>query len=156
MNIILRSTFFALYAFQTKFRLVLATVLLGSFTGIFGYIRPNKSKLINFQELLLLINLTIMHAVSYYSNDNVFGIVTNLMISLAFIQFCIIVTYHFLTYTCHCNIENTLHAVKIQLLKCRRKDDRSINVALLNVPDCTYNYSEYQDGLISEDFIANS
>ena len=81
VNIILRSLFFALYAFQTKFRLLLANVILGSFTSIFGYIRPNKNKLVNFQELLLLINLTIMHAVSYYSNDYVFGIVINLTIS---------------------------------------------------------------------------
>ena len=156
VNIMLRSIFFALYAFQTKFRLVLATVLLGSFTGIFGYIRPNKSKLLNFQELLLLINLTIMHAVSYYSNDNIFGIVTNLMISLAFIQFCIIVTYHFLTYTCHCNIENTLHRIKEKWSNYFTKDHRAIDVALLNIPECAYNYSEYQDGLVSDDFVVNN
>ena len=112
VNIILRSLFFTLYAFQIKLRLLLATVILVLFTSIFGYICPNKNKLVNFQELLLFINLTIMHAVSYYSNDNVFGVITNLMISLAFIQFCIIVTYHFLTYTCHCNIEYALHRIK--------------------------------------------
>ena len=156
VHIILRSLLFAFYALAMKLRLLLGTMILVTFTSVFGYCHPNKYKLINFQELLLLINLTIMHAVSYYSNDNIFGIVTNLMIVLAFIQFCIIMVYHFLTYTCHCNIENTLHAVKIQLLKCRRKDDHLINVALLNVPNCTYNYSEYQDGLISEDFAANS
>ena len=156
VNIILRSTFFALYVFQTKFRLVIATVLLGSFTGIFGYICPNKSKLINFQELVLLINLTTIHAVSYYSNDNVFVIVTNLMISLVFIQFCIIVTYHFLTYTCHCNIENALHSIKEKWSNYFTKDHHAIDVALLNIPECAYNYSEYQDGLVSDDFVVNN
>ena len=156
VNIILRSTFFALYAFQTKFRLVLATVLLGSFTGIFGYIRPNKNKLINFQELVLLINLTTIHAVSYYSNDNVFVIVTNLMISLVFIQFCIIVTYHFLTYTCHCNIENALYSIKEKWSNSFTKDHHAVDIALLNIPECAYNYSEYQDGLVSDDFVVNN
>ena len=93
-----------------------------------------------------------MHAVSYYSNDNVFSIVTNLMITLAFIQFCIIVIYHFLTYICQCNIENTIHSVKEGLMK-HRRDCHSINIALLNIPECTYNYSEYQDGLVNDDFV---
>ena len=154
--IMLRSLFFALYALSMKPRLLLGAMILITFTSVFGYSHPNKYKLINFQELLILINLTIMHAVSYYSNDNVFGIVINLMISLAFIQFCIIVIYHFLTYTCHCNIENILRALKIQLLKYRRKENQLFNIALLNIPERTYNYNEYQGGLISEDFAANS
>ena len=156
VHIILRSLFFAFYVFTVKLRLLIATMVLVTFSCTYGYIRPNKSRIINFQELLLLINLTILHAVSYYSNDNVFGITTNLMISLSFIQFCVIVIYHLLTYTCHFNIENTLNIVKMQLLKYRRKENQLINFALLNIPDRTYNYSEYQDGLVSEDFAANS
>ena len=154
--IMLRSLFFAFYALSMKLRLLLGTMVLVTFTSVFGYCHPNKYKLINFQELLLLINLTIMHAVSYYSSNNVFGIVINLTISLAFIQFCIIVIYHFLTYTCHFNIENRLCALKIQLMKYSRKDNQLFNVALLNIPERTHNYSEYQDELISEDFAANN
>ena len=156
VHIILRSIFFALYAFQMKPRLLLATMALVPFTSIYGYFCPNKNKLINFQELLLLINLTIMHAVSYYSSDGVFVIVTNIMITLAFMQLCIIVIYHFLTYTCHCDIENTLYTVKEKLTRYRRKNNYLINVALLDIPERTYNYNEYQDGLVSEDFIPNT
>ena len=154
VHIVLRSLFFALYAFQMKLRMLLATMILVPFVGAFGYISPTKNNLINFQELLLLINLTIIHAVSFYSSDStsVFGIVTNLMISVAFVHLCIIVIYHFLTYTCHCNIENKLHIFKEKLVKYRRRDDL-VNVALLDIPERTYNYSEYQDGLVSDDFI---
>ena len=154
VHIILRSLFFTFSAITIKLRLLLATMILVPFSCMFGYIRPNKNKMVNFQELLLLINLTIMHAVSYYSNDNVFGIVINLMISLAFIQFCIIVIYHFLTYTCHCNIENTLHTVKEKIMKHRSRDFHLINIALLNIPERTHNYNEYQDGLVSDDFLS--
>ena len=155
VHIILRSSFFIPYAFSIHLRKLLATMILVPFIAVFGYFCPNKNKLINFQELLLLVNLTIMHAVSYYNNDNVFGIVTNLMITLAFIQFCIIVVYHFLTYTCHCDIERALHAVKEKLMNHRREDYHSVNVALLDIPERTYNYSEYQDGLVSDDFVPN-
>ena len=156
VHIILRSFFLCLKAFQMKIRLLLATVILVLFTSIFGYICPNKNKLMNFHELLLLINLTIMHAVTCYGSDSVFSIVTNLMISLAFIQFCLIVIYHFLTYTCHYNIENALRSVREKLVNSFAKDRHAFDIALLDIPECTYNYSEYQDGLVSDDFAVNN
>ena len=154
VHVILKSLFFALYAFSVKLRLLLATMILVPFSCIFGYLCPNKNRLINFQELILLINLTIMHAVSYYGSGSAFSIVTNLMIGLAFLQLCIIVIYHFLTYTCHCSVQNTLQIVKEIMVNymCKRKNDYSVNIELLNVPECAYNYNEYQDGLVSEDF----
>ena len=90
VNITLRSIFFALYGFQTNTRLIIATLILIFFTAYHGYTHPYKSKLMNIQELLLLVNLTMMYAVSYHSSENVFSIVTNVMISLAFIQFCVV------------------------------------------------------------------
>ena len=101
VHITMRSLLFALYAFEAKLKLILSTMLLITFSIYIGYIRPHKNKLINVQELLLLLNLTIMYAVSYQSGDNVFSFVTNVMISLAFIQFCILVLYHFITHTYH-------------------------------------------------------
>ena len=136
-------------------RLLLATLILVPFMGAFGYLRPNKNKLVNFQEFLLLINLTIIHAVSYYSSDIIFGIATNLLISLTFIQLYIIVIYHFLIYTCHCNIGNTLLIIKVKLIKYCRKNSHKSNIISHNIPECTYNYSEYQDGLVSDDFSAD-
>ena len=108
----LRSTFITLYVFQEKIRLLFATFILVSFTGLFGYICPYKNKLVNFQELSLLINLTIMYAVTHQSSNDMIYIITNLMISLAFIQFCIIVLYHFLTYTCNCKTGNTFQFIR--------------------------------------------
>ena len=61
----------------------------------------------------------------------------------------------FFTYTCHCNIENTLKMIKERLAKCYKNDNNSINISLLDIPERTYNYSEYQDGLVSDDFTPN-
>jgi len=72
VHIILRSLFFALHGFQTKLRLIIATMILVLFTGYHGYTHPNKSKLVNIQELLLHINLTLIYAVSYQGSDGVF------------------------------------------------------------------------------------
>ena len=86
---------------------------------------------------------------------SIFPIITSVMISLAFIQFSTIVLYHFLIYTPHCNVVNILVMLKESLMKlCRLgRINNSVNeVSLLNIPECTYNYSEYRDGLISDDF----
>ena len=156
IHINLRSIFFALYGFQMKPRLVIATLILVLFTVYHGYIHPNKNKLVNIQELLLLINLTILYAVSYQGSESVFYIVTNVMISLAFIQFCTIVLYHFLTYTCHCNVVIMLQAGKQKIMKyflLKKNTCQNLNnLELLDIPERTYDYTEYQDGLVSDDF----
>ena len=156
VHLIMRSLLFAMYGFQTSLKLILSTILLIIFSIYNGRIYPHKNKLVNIQELLLLLNLTIMYAVSYQCTESIFSIVTNIMISLAFIQFCTIVLYHFLTYTCHCNVETILQASKEKLVKfCYKnhpKNNDYIDVELLNIPERTYNYAEYQDGLVSDDF----
>ena len=65
VHMTMRSVLFAMYAFQTNLKLVLSTVVLIIFGICSGYIHPHKNELVNIQELLLLINLTIMYAVSY-------------------------------------------------------------------------------------------
>ena len=91
-----------------------------------------------------------MYAISYQSSQNVFSIVTNVMISLVFFLFCTIVLYHFLTYTCHCD-----SVIQQIMLKHFTKNNECQNLTeceLLDIPECTYNYTEYQDGLVSDDF----
>ena len=147
VNIILRSLFFALYGLRSKLRLLLATMILIGFSTCYGYIRPNKNKAVNFHELLLLINLTITYAVSYYSSSNVFSLVTNIMISLAFIQFSIVVLYHFFTYTCHWDILTAFCTLKENAMRfCGRTPDNHLSdIALFDINENTYNYNEYQD-----------
>ena len=35
----------------------------------------------------------------------------------------------------------------------KKRSSYAYDVALLNIPECTYNYNEYQDGLVSDDFM---
>ena len=149
VQIVIRSIFFLLYTFPIELRLFLATIMLVLFALCYGYIRPNKNRLINIQELSLLVNLTIMHIVSVLNSESIFSVVINLMICCASLQFCIIILCHLLTYTFHYNV-----AIKENFMKLfnRKTSSGSYNVALLNIPERTYNYSEYQDGLVSDDF----
>ena len=156
LQLTMRSLFFAMYAFQTRLKLILSAILLVIFSICCGHIHPHKNKLVNLQELLLLINLTIMYAVSYQGNDRIFSIATNIIFILTFIQLFALTFYHFLTYTCCCNVEILLQILKGKLIKLWNtsyfKNNLRFNVELLNIPECTYNYSEYRDGLVSDDF----
>ena len=40
----------------------------------------------------------------------------------------------------------------IQFCSKTRSQDDSNHIALLNIPESLYNYAEYQDGLVSDDF----
>ena len=148
VHIILRGVFFALYAFQTNVRLLLASIILVLYVSCFAYILPNKNKLISFHELLLLINLAIMHIAALQNSDHTSHVVINLMISLVFVQLCSIIIYHFLTFTCHFNVEKSLKNFKKKFTH----QDHLVNITLLNITELTYNYSEYQDGLVTDDF----
>ena len=156
LQIAMRSLFFAMYAFQTRLKLILSTILLIIFGFYSCCIFPHKNKLVNAQEIFLLVNLTIMYAVSYQNSENTFSIVTNITISLAFIQLFTIILYHLLMYTCHCNVAIALKILKGKVLKlCHKnqfKHKSKFKVELLNIPKCTYNYAEYRDGLVSDDF----
>ena len=146
--LVLRTLLFALYGFELKIRLILATIILALFTVYSGYNHPYKSKLINIQELLLLLNLTIMYAVSYPCVESVFSIVINIMISIAFIQFCIILMYHIITYMCLCDIELALSHVKqklIRLFSITHLSSNSSSDPLLGMPEDMFYLDEYQD-----------
>ena len=89
VHITIRSLFFSMYAFQTRLKLFLSTILLVFFSIFSARIHPYKNKIVNIQELLLLINLTIMYVVSFQSSERIFSIATNIMI-MQFVFYSII------------------------------------------------------------------
>ena len=148
VNIILRSWFFALYGFASKLRLLLATTTLIIFANFHGYIHPNKNEVVNIQELLLLLNLTILYAVSYYCSGSVFSLVTNIMISLALVQFLTIVLYHFLAYTCNYDVVAAVHSLRENVMRffanehSNENDHLSDDVPLLDIDEDIDNYED--------------
>ena len=154
VNILARNLFYILSVFTLELSLIVSALTLIVFTALNGYIQPNKNNLINLQELLLLVNLSILYTTAashpYWSNA-----VMNVMFGLAFLQFWAIVLVHFFKYTCHCNIGIVLQSAKEKLMKtcCTKMHNRrQCDIKLLNIPKCTYNYKEYRDGLVSDDF----
>jgi len=114
ISLIFRDLFVAMQALQTRMRLIMSTILVITFSLLLGSIRPYKNKFVNIQELSLLLNLSIIYAVSYQDDGHLFCIISNVMISLALLQFCLIVLYHLLIHTCtfHCDITRIIQTIK--------------------------------------------
>ena len=154
--IILRNVFFALHMFTADVRLIVGAIILIITTAFYGYICPHKSILVNIQEYLLLINVTIIYSASYHCSDTISSTITNVMITIALVHFTIILLYHFLTFTCHCNVENMLWDVKEKMIKCchltQYTHHTSDHVMTREIPERTYNYTDYREGLVTDDF----
>ena len=85
-------------------------ILYYDWTG--GYLQQYKNKHLNIQELILFMNLTILFCIPYQGNDRVIYITANAMIIVVLFHSIAIVLYHFLTYTCHCNVIMMLLYIK--------------------------------------------
>ena len=149
VNLILRSWFFALYGFASKLQLLIATTTLVMFTNFHSYVHPSKSESVNMQELLLLLNLTILYAVSYYCGGYILSLIINIMFGLVLVQLLTILLYHFLTYTCNfdINVVAALHQLRknaIRLFANEPLEDNfySDDVALLGVDEIDYNHDD--------------
>ena len=154
VHIVFRNLLFALYPLKAIVRLPVSAMLLVCLTAASGYLHPNKIKLLNIQELFLLMNLTVLYAVSYQSSSRIFSITTNIMIAATFVHFSTVVLYHFLTYICHCDIIMILLTTKKKFARCLCKTEppQVNDTMLLNIPERTYDYSKYQGELVSDDF----
>ena len=152
----LRNVFFALQMFPKEVSLIVEAIFLIITTSLHGYICPYKSKFVSAQEFVVLINLTIVYSASYHCSDTISSTITNVMITIALVHFTIILLYHFLTFTCHCNVENMLWVVKEKMIKCChfKHYDHHTNdhVMTSKIPERTYNYTEYREGLVTDDF----
>ena len=146
---------FAATALSVQFTLIITTFILVLLVAFHGYIRPNKNKSINQQELILLVNLIMLYIAAANHNYSL-SLIANIMISFASFQFAIIVLYHFLTFTCHFDITGAFVILKNKLAKmcCTKTPHQRSNnfVQSLNILDRAYNYNEYREGLVSDDF----
>ena len=121
MSVIFRGVFLVLQTvpINCKMKMIMSTACVITFSLLFATLRPYKNKFVNIQELLLLLNLSIMYVVSYQGDSNRFSIITNAMVSLALLQFCMIILYHLLSFMC--NILGIIQTTKHKLMGLKQK-----------------------------------
>ena len=160
LQLLLRALFFGLSSLDRNINLMVGTVLLGVFGGITGIVRPFKNNMKNYQELILILNLHGLYAISQFFQDDINQTTINIMIITCAVQFTCIFTYHMITYGCggvfkrkiqlFCKALTRWITAKSQSrLKCQqfKLEDTSRD----KIPTVTFNYHEYREPVVGYD-----
>ena len=112
LQLLVRAVVFGISSLDRNINLTVSIILFGILGGLHGIVRPFKNKYKNYQELLLILNLQGLYAISQYSQDTNMTAV-NILIGIAAVQFIIIVGYYMITYP----YDIILHTTKIKVTK---------------------------------------
>ena len=136
---------------DTNINLIVSATVLAIFSGISGVIRPFKSKVKNYQELILIFNLHGLCVISLHKYDH---IVVNIIIIMAAVQFIFIITYHIITYMFGGVIRNKIQLSINTLMGWLSTPQSRLQYQLDNIhddiPEDTY--CEYREPLVGQDF----
>ena len=100
LQLLLRAIFFGISSLDRNLNLTISIALFSLIGMIQGTLKPFRSGVKNFQEQLLLLNITILYAFLQYSQEAVSTMVVNIMIITAAVHLTFIIAYHIITYAC--------------------------------------------------------
>ena len=157
LQLVVRAVLLAISSLDRNNICIIIVSILGIIQGI---VQPLKSKIQNYQEILLMIYLHGLFVISLNSQDDTDMIITNIIIFLAAVQFCFIIIYHLIIYACGVQIlSNKLTAgtntfTKLITRLCNTPQHQKFQLQDFtgdNVPEVAFNYCEYREPLIGQD-----
>ena len=157
LQLLIRALFFGISLLNRNVVFILSAVFFGIFGGIFGVMRPFKSRVKNYQELIFIFNLQGLSIISLHSHNS---IVINIIITMAAVHFIFIITYHVITYMFGGVIRNkilsSVDTFKKWITRLHNKSQpqqfQLQGFTCDNIPEVTINYREYREPLIGQDY----
>ena len=161
LQLLIRAMLFGISSLDRNINLTISIILFSILGVLHGVIQPYKIRYKSYQELVLILNLQALYAISlfYQDTNNQTVAVATIMITIVAVQFLFIITYHINTYVCHGVIRN-----KIQLsvntltgwITRLQKESQPQQFQLQDnirdkIPEVTYNYCEYREPLVGQD-----
>ena len=155
LQLSIRSCFFGLSALTKNISLSSGAVLVGIVLCAHGILHPFQSRLKNFQESLVLLNLLAVYATALY-NDNENGKYKFLVIRLLIIT---VLVYFIVLIFCHCVMLRCGDTIKEKVNKLMKGITRkqalseSLHMEQLRsiIPDIAFNYKEFQEPIVALD-----
>jgi len=164
LQLMLRTVFFGLSSLDSKINLTISIIILSITNVVHAYCKPFKSKIKNYQECLFIINLLGLYTFTgSFAQNDINKASVNVMIIMAAIQFTVIVIYHIFTYGCSGVIKKRVMSVlhtsygilegwMSRFYKKPQTYDQQFELHHNNIPDVTYDYHEYQEPLIGQEY----
>ena len=162
LQLMLRTIFFSLSSLDGKINFTTGLIILGITNVVHTYSEPFKNRIKNYQESWFIINLLGLYTftLSFGEND-INKISVEILVTIAAVQFVLIVLYHIFIYACSGVIKKRAMSMIYTsygilagwMIRCYKKP-RAFNQQLhhCNIPEVTYNYHEYQEPLIGQEY----
>ena len=160
LQLAIRAVFFGMSSLDRTINLTSGIIILITINSVNASCKPFKNKYKNYQENFLFLNQVVLFTSTLYSYSMT---VVGVMVSVVAVHFSLIVFYHILTYVlCDAvkdklklGVKNCAIARLVKRLyekQCVQQFELRNNRAVLNVPNVTYHYQEYQEPLIGSDY----
>ena len=159
LQLVTRTVFFGISSLDNNINLLFSITILSIYNIVHTCSKPFKSKIKNYLEFSLILNLLVLFtfAVSSAVND-ISTIAVNVMITITVTQFSLIVMYRIIAYGCSGVLKKRLLSLYYNVLTVliskshKKSQDKQIELYHSNIPEVTYNYHEYQEPLIGQEY----
>ena len=149
LQLVIRAVFFGLSALDRNINLTVGIILLAVIIVIQRSLVPFKDNYKNLHETGFLFNLLVMYALSHDHYD----IAVSVMITMAALQFLLIIIHHIISNVCGGVIIHKLKIITDSIINwITRSQNKPQHIQLNNIPpDKTYNYQELREPLVGQD-----
>ena len=159
IQLLIRNVMVLLAIFGKSLSITTSCLIIVTIAIIHGYMQPNKSKLINVQESLLLYNYIILCVLLLFNKSELLNmIIVNVMVGLSFLQSLLIIVYHLFAYliTTSCSkLMDKMTIVKNCIMKkCHHRRRHRVchnEYSGLEIPEVEFDFTSFREPLIAED-----
>ena len=158
LQLLIRAVIFGTSSLDRNLNLTINITLFSIIEVIQGTVKPFKSQFKNFQEHLLLMNLTILYTFLLFDHKAISTVVVNIMIGITAINFMLIIAHHIIIYACSLVIRNKIKSSSDAIIKwmytLQGKSQGANQLELThnvrcNIPEAV-NYHEFREPLLNQ------
>ena len=160
LQLLIRSCFFGLSALSRSVSLFIGAVLVGILLCTHGIVQPSKSRFINFQESLVLLDLSAVYVTALYNeydNSKYKLFIIRLLIITVLAYFIVLIFCQCIMLMCGDAIKGRANKIKQVLMKKITREQTHLGSLQLEqlkskIPDVAFNYKEFREPLIAIDY----
>ena len=148
LQLVIGVLFLGISALDRDTTLAAGSIIAAAMCVITGIAQPFKNRIQNCHELVLLLNLQVLH-IFVQHNYNITAITA--VIAMAAVHFTLIVVYHIITYMCGGVIRKKIQQGVNTVMGWINNRSTVQSFQLANIPEVAFNYREYREPLVAAD-----
>ena len=148
-QLVIRMSYLSAASLNKNNNLTVAMLITGFAMCIHGYVRPFKHKLLNLQELMMLLNLLIVYVSTNFEQDY-YQIIVRVIVGVAMLYFTAVLVWHSMIQTCS---KYLLKYLPHKITKWKDKLSSSLELDEMSAQDDNHRvigtYEQYREPLVA-------